>query len=268
MRSRKIDYRALSVTAALALLAPLTVAAQTIEVKDLDTDEIIESVGPGGTITLEKGDRVRLILSVQGKGRAYYPQTEYWEGQPNGGAVRITRASVENANATVETVASGRSETIGYRILEDVRGRLEGSVTIRVVNEDDGYGSGGSQGGGYSNDWVRELTNSLYRGILLRDMDEPGGRGYMDRIRRGGYPTVVQIAQEIARSEESRVRVYERANNQQRLLALYENLLGMESDDIDEEDWNNDLRRLNQGRISDVVSDMVRSDWFREYQDL
>ncbi len=268
MRSRKIDYRALSVAAALALLAPLTVAAQTIEVKDLDTDEIIESVGPGGTITLSKGDRVRLIMSVPAKGRTYYPQTEYWEGTPNGGSVRITRASVENANATVEAVASGRSETIGYRILEDVRGRLEGSVTIRVENDDEGYSSGGSQDGGYSNDWVRDLTGSLYRGILMREMDEPGGRGYMDRIRRGGYSTVVQIAQEIARSEESRVRVYERANNQQRLVALYENLLDLDSDDIDEEDWDNDLRRLNQGRISDVVNDMVRSERFREIQDL
>ncbi len=270
MSAMKIDFRALSVAAALSLLAPLAAAAQTIEVKDLDTDEIVQSVGPGGTITLNRGDRVRLIMSVTHRNRTYYPQTEYWEGQPNGGSVRITRASVENANATVEAVTAGRSENIGYRILEDVRGRLEGSITIRVVDQaqQGSYPGGGSQGGGYSNDWVRELTRALYQGILMREMDEPGGRGYMDRIRRGGYSAVVQIAQEIARSEESRVRVYERANNQQRLLALYENLLGMESDDIDEEDWNNDLRRLNQGRISDVVSDMVRSEWFREYQEL
>jgi hypothetical protein len=263
-------YRALSFVCALALLAPLTLAAQEIQVKDLDTDEIIDTVGPGGTITLAKGDKVRLIMSVQGKGRTYYPQTEYWEGQPNGGSVRITRASVENANATVEAVSSGRSESIGYRILEEVRGRTEGSVTIRVEDEEEEEApSHGGSGGGYGNDWAREITNTLYQAILMRDMDEAGGRGYSDRIRRGGYSTVVQIAQEMARSEESRVRIYERqVTNRQRLESLYENLLGLSSDDIDDEDWASDLRRLNDGRIADVVSDMVRSAQFREYQDL
>ena len=255
--------RALSFACALALLGPLTIAAQEIQVKDLDTDEIIETVGPGGTITLAPGDRVRLIMSVHAKGRTYYPQTEYWEGQKNGGAVRITRTSVENANATVEAVAGGRSESIGYRILEDVRARTEGSVTIRVEDEEE---EASSQGQG---DWAREITNTLYQAILMRDMDESGGRGYSDRIRRGGYATVVQIAQEMARSEESRVRIYERRiNNRQRLESLYENLLGLSPDDVDDEEWAEDLRRLNDGRIADVVSDMVRSSTFREYQDL
>ena len=259
--------RALSFACALALLAPLTIAAQEIQVKDLDTDEIIDTVGPGGTITLSQGDRVRLIMTVHAKGRTYYPQTEYWEGQNNGGAVRITRASVENANATVEAVAAGRSEAIGYRILEDVRARTEGSVTIRVeAEEDDEESSGG--GYGNSGDWAREITDTLYQAILMRDPDEQGWRGYSDRIRRGGYSTVVQVAQEIARSEESRYRIYDRGvNNQQRLEALYDNLLGLSRDDVDEEDWRNDLRRLNDGRIADVVSDMVRSSDFREYQD-
>lgn len=261
--------RALSFACALALLAPLTIAAQEIQVKDLDTDEIIDTVGPGGTITLSEGDRVRLIMTVHAKGRTYYPQTEYWEGQRNGGAVRITRASVENANATVEAVAAGRSEAIGYRILEDVRARIEGSVTIRVESEEDDEASSGGGYGGGGGDWAREITNTLYQAILMRDMDESGGRGYSDRIRRGGYSTVVQVAQEMARSEESRVRIYERQiNNRQRLESLYENLLGLDADEIDDEDWTEDLRRLNDGRIADVVTDMVRSSQFREYQDL
>lgn len=260
--------RVLSFACALALLGPLTIVAQEIQVKDLDTDEIIDTVGPGGTITLSEGDRVRLIMTVHAKGRTYYPQTEYWEGQRNGGAVRITRASVENANATVEAVAGGRSEAIGYRILEDVRARIEGSVTIRVESEEDHEES---SGGGYGNsgDWAREITDTLYQAILMRDPDEQGWRGYSDRIRRGGYSTVVQVAQEMARSEESRVRIYERQiNNRQRLESLYENLLGLDPDEIDDEDWTEDLRRLNDGRIADVVSDMVRSSRFREYQDL
>jgi len=266
----RMKDRALSFACALAMLAPMAMVAQEIQVKDLESGEIIQTVGPSGTITLSEGDEVRLIMSVQAKGRTYYPQTEYWEGQRNGGAVRITRASVENANATIEALAAGRSEAIGYRILEDVRGRLEGSVTIRVeAEEEEEEEDTPPARGGYGNDWARELTNTLYQGILMRDMDEGGGRGYADRIRSGGYSTVAQIAQEMARSEESRVRIYERQiTNRQRLEALYENLLDLSSDDVDKEDWAADLRRLNDGRVADVVSDMVRSARFREVQDL
>jgi hypothetical protein len=170
--------------------------------------------------------------------------------------------------AAQQAVGTGsRSERIGYRILEDVRGQLEGSVTI-VVEEDEEEEAAPSRGG-YHNDWAREITNTLYRAILMRDMDEAGGRGYSDRIRHGGYSTVVQIAQEMARSEESRVRIYERqVTNRQRLEALYENLLDLSPDDVDDQDWADDLRRLNDGRIAEVVGDMVRSARFREVQDL
>lgn len=133
----KLTFRAMIIAGSLALLAPLAVAAQQIQVKDLESGDIIETVGPGETITLYPGDEVRLIMSVHYNGRTYYPQTEYWEGVPSGGAVRITRASVENANATIKAGAAGHWEKIGYRILEDVGGRTEGSVTIEVVEDDE-----------------------------------------------------------------------------------------------------------------------------------
>lgn len=264
----KAKFLSWSCAAALAMLSPLALSAQVqIQVKDLDTDEIIGTVQPGGSFTLSEGDRVRLIMTAQGRGRTLYPQTEYWEGQPNGGCVRITRASIENANATVEAVGSGgRSENIGYRIVEDIglsNRWVEGSITLRIENEHS------APAAAPSGSWARDLTNTLYQGILMRDLDEQGARGYIDRISRGDARTVIEIAEEMARSEESRVRIYQRGvNNQQRLIALYENLLDLSSDDIDEEEWDDDLRRLNDGRIADVVADMVRSRRFREVQDL
>ena len=74
----------------------------------------------------------------------------------------------------------------------------------------------------------------------------------------------------MAGSDESRVRVYERAdvNNEKRLLALYQNLLGMNQSQIDSYQWSTDLRRVNEGRIVDVVLDMVRSDRFQDRHDL
>jgi hypothetical protein len=265
-------FRSWSCAAALTMLFPLTLAAQSVQVqvKDLDTDEIIGTVQPGGSFTLSEGDRVRLIMTVQGRGRTLYPQTEYWEGTPNGGCVRITRASIENANATVEAVGSrSRSESIGYRIVEDVglsSRALEGSITLRIAESSSGAGAPAASPSG---SWERDLTNSLYKGILMRDMDEQGARGYIDRISRGDHRTVVQIADEMSRSEESRIRIYQRGvNNQQRLIALYENLLDLSSDEIDEDEWDEDLRLLNDGRIAEVVGGIVRSRRFREIQDL
>jgi len=260
------------------MLFPLALAAQSvqIQVKDLDTDEVIGTVQPGGSFTLSEGDRVRLIMTAQGRGRTLYPQTEYWEGTPNGGCVRITRASIENANATVEAVGSrGRSESIGYRIVEDIglsSRSLEGSITLRIEGSSSGAGAPAASPSGPSppsGSWERDLTNSLYKGILMRDLDEQGARGYIDRISRGDHRTVVQIAEEMSRSEESRIRIYQRGvSNQQRLIALYENLLDLSSDEIDEEEWDEDLRRLNDGRIAEVVGEIVRSRRFREVQDL
>jgi hypothetical protein len=254
------------------VLFPLALGAQVqIQVKDLDTDEILGTVQPGGSFTLSEGDRVRLIMTAPGRGRTLYPQTEYWEGEPNGGCVRITRASIENANATVEAVGTrSRAERIGYRIVEDVglaERWLEGSITLNVEEEEEEAAPAYAPAPASS--WERDLTNTLYQAILMRDLDEPGARSYIDRISRGGHRAVVEIAEEMARSEESRIRLYKRGvNNQQRLLALYENLLDLSSDDIDEEDWDEDLRRLNDGRVAEVVGDMVRSRRFREIQEL
>jgi hypothetical protein len=134
------NLRSWSCAAALALLSPLALSAQVlIQVKDVESGEIIGSIRPGGSFTIDEGDEVRLIMSVGGRGgRTLYPQTEFWESQPNRGCLRITRASVENANATLKAVCSGRSESIGYSIVEDIGlddEWTEGSVTLRVSDE-------------------------------------------------------------------------------------------------------------------------------------
>jgi hypothetical protein len=261
--------RALRCAVALSLLAPLALLAQEIQIKDLESGTIIDTVEPGGTVILAEGAQIRLIMSVQAKGRTYYPYTKYWKAQRSAGAVRITHASIENANVTLLAIGgAGSSERINYEITEDVRGELEGFVTIRIQEEEEEEDAAPS--GHHNTGWAGEITDTLYHGILMRDMDASGGRSYSERIRNGNYATVVQIAQEIARSQESRVDMYEqrRITNRQRLDALYEHLLQLGSDDIDEQEWADNLERLNAGRIGDVVSDMVRSQRFRQVHDM
>lgn len=271
------------VTAALAaLLFPLVGQAQG---RDAYTDlrivvrsgnQDIGTVEPGGTIDVAGGARVRLILSAYAPGRGpnerpIYPVTRYTEETPGRG-ITIVDSSPENANVTLQIAPLGnqqrnRTDVIRYQISDPenrIPDRLErGSVRINVVP-----GSTTGQIGQGSQDPVArradELTRVLYNAILLRNPDT-GARGTIDTIQRGGYNALVEAAVGIANSDESRIQVYEKEGvcNEKRLLSLYKNLLGIDSSQIDRQQWESDLRRLNNGEISRVVNDLVRSDRFR-----
>lgn len=275
----RTTYRTLSLAAMLALMLPLSALAQSardvrIVVKDLSSDQEIGSILPGGSFTLQEGQRVRLIMTAQGRGRTLYPETEFTESEPGRGWVRVTRTNVENANATLETMRPSntnrnRVETLRYRITEDLglpANVRQGTVTIRV---EPAAASGTSPLPTTGNTRASQLTNILYRGILMRDMDQAGAQTFINSIASGGYNELVFVAQQIAQSEESRIRLYEQGqNNQQRLVSLYQHLLGMSSNQIDSAQWEADLRRLNDGKIVDVVLDMVRSERFQDYHNL
>lgn len=283
----KTTHRALGLAALLVLLSPLAVLAQAtsrsqaaysgvqVVVKDLGTGNDIGAIEPGGTFTLHEGEKVRLIMTATGGGKGtYYPETEFTEMEPGRGWVRVGRTSRENSSATLEIIRPSnpnrnRNETLRYRITENVNipsHLREGAVHIRV---EPGVASGSAPAPVTGGHTAQDLTNLLYRAILLRDID-PAGQPYVDRVANGGYPELIKVAQEMAGSEESRVRLYERAdvNNEKRLLALYQNLLGMSQSQIDSYQWSTDLRRVNEGRIVDVVLDMVRSDRFQDLHDV
>lgn len=275
----RTTYKTLSLAAIVALLLPLGLLAQNardvrIVVKDLGTDQEIGSIQPGGSFTLQEGQRVRLIMTAQGRGRTLYPQTEFTENEPGRGWLRVTRSNTENANVTLETrrpsnTNRNRVETLSYRITEDIglpTDVRQGTVTIRV---EPAAAAGQSPLPTTGNSRASQLTNTLYRAILLRDMDQAGAQTFINSIANGGYNELVFVAQQIAQSEESRIRLYEQGhNNQQRLAALYQHLLGMSSNQIDSAQWEADLRRLNDGKIVDVVMDMVRSDRFQDHHNV
>lgn len=281
----------MNLIAILALSLPLTASAQRIAqdrgdqplyqnvrilVKDLGSDREIATVRPGGTVTLREGERVRLILMADrpGRGREVaYPETQFTEAEPGRGWVRVIRNNVDNANATVKierpsNPGRNRAEILRYRIVENVgipSSLREGTITIQVEPT-----SAAGQAPGTSAQQARNLTSRLYKAILMRDMDEAGARAHINSIANGGYPALIQVAERIADSDESRIRVYEREGvcNQQRLLSMYKNLLGLSASQIDRAQWDTDLRRMNEGKIDEVVLAMVRSNRFQELHDV
>jgi hypothetical protein len=239
-----------------------------IVVKDIESKEEIGSVEPGGSITLPAGSHVRLIMSALPTGNArgpLYPDTKF--SDTSNGGVTITRSNVENSTADLvlnRSKAASRTETINYQILDTwVPAHLRtGSFRVHIApaSSAQNLGSGITLGGSRA----EQLTQMLYRAILLRDPDS-GASGTIDSIANGGYDALVSAAVGIANSEESRIRLYEQGTtNEQRLASLYKNLLGLSTSQVDRMQYENDLRRVNEGRIADVVADIVNSERFRE----
>jgi hypothetical protein len=211
----------------LLLLSPLAAFAQArslnaqgpyqdieIQVKDLNSDQVIATVRPGGTVTLREGQRVRLIMTADHPGQRglAYPETEFTEADPGRGWVRVTRTNVDNANATLRIVrptgtTRSRTETLSYRIVENIGmpdSLRQGTINVRVEP------SGSSSTSTTTRQQARDLTNRLYQAILMRNLDETGARSHIDNIAKGGYPALIQVAERIAESDESRIAVYER----------------------------------------------------------
>lgn len=283
----KTIHRTLTLVAVLALLCPLAILAQSksnrqgpyqnveIQVKDLDSDQVIGVIQPGGRFTLREGQRVRLIMTAiqpgRGKGPAY-PETEFTESEPGRGWVRVTRTNVENANATLEIrrpsdTNRNRTETLHYRIVENIgipENLRQGTITIHAEP-----GVGASTAPSTSDSRAQQLTNTLYRAILLRDMD-PAGQPYVDRIASGGYSELIRVAEEIASSEESRDDAFDRAGRslEQRLAALYQNLLGLSMSQVENDQRFEDMRRMRAGQVDDVVAGIIQSTRFQEYHKL
>jgi hypothetical protein len=244
------------------------IGAVQILVRDIATREVLGTVDPGGTLTLPEGARVRINMQAIPTGsyrNPLYPATEFIDLNRTG--VRITRSREENAAADLEILPMrnpNRTQRIEYRITETwVPASLRtGTVSIRVVPE-------GGQTGNWSNARARNLTERLYEAILLREPDA-NANSTIRSIQRGGYEALVDAAVDLANSDESRIQVYEREDvcNQQRLLALYRNLLGLSASQISRSQWDADLQRLDRGEIAQVVENLVRSERFRDRYDI
>jgi hypothetical protein len=260
-----------------------------VVVRDIDSRRDIATVRSGQTVNLPEGIRVRMIMTALPTGssrRPMYPATTFTD--VNRGGVRITRSNEENSTADLEIVASrpydrrdddrrdtdrrdgdrraDRRETIRYEITDTwVPASLRaGSFFVNVTPPGTAPGTTTGPVGGWGSDRARELTRVLYQGILMREPDA-GARATTEAIQRGGYDALVRAAVGIANSDESRIRVYERQGvcNEQRLLALYKSFWNVTATQIERRQWDADLRRMRDGQLDLVVTDLLRSDRFR-----
>jgi len=290
----KIASRTILSAAIVALLSPVMappaeaqravnrrdVAGVQILVRNIDDKSEAVRVLPGGTVTIAEGAHVRVNVEVvlDNSRTPLYPVTDFTD--LDRGGIQITRSNAANAAVDLMVVSKrnpNRIQRVGFQIQDNriPAGMRTGSFNIQVVAPSravgsstqpsygqPGYGNGNGNGGwGY--DRARDLTRVLYRGILLRDPD-PDAQGTIDAIRNDGYDGVINAAISIANSQESRITIPRRGvSSQERLESLYQNLLGLSASQVDRSTWNSDLRTLNDGFVTRVVENIVRSDRFR-----
>lgn len=295
----KIASRTILSAAIAALLCPLMappaqaqravnrrdVAGIQILVRNIDDKSEAVRVLPGGTVTIAEGAHVRVNVEavLDNSRNPVYPVTEFTD--LDRGGIQITRSNAANAAVDLMVLPKKnphRIQRVGFQIMDNriPAGMRTGSFNIQVAapsavvggSTQPGYGRSGQPGygnnGGWGYDRARDLAQVLYRGILMRDLD-PGAQGTIDAIRNGGYNGLVDAAVSIANSQESRITIPTRGvSAQERLESIYQNLLGLSSSQVDRSTWNDDMRTLNDGYISRVVENIVRSDRFRSRYNL
>lgn len=267
-----------------------------VAVTDLGTGRQVADLHFGDTLILERGQRVRLRLVADpaNRNRALrYPPASF---ELLSGARRIDVIHVDRAegSAVIEGVreddpARPDSTTLVQIDLLDttqVPRKLQGgTITIRV--EDDLTGDGAlpststirwddADENGVA-DQAEEIVQTFYRGILLREPEAESVAPWADEIEGRGFDGVVSVARSIATSRESR-EIYDReitvsANGRRftrdvtstdRVMSLYRELLGLEPSQVDREQLEADIERIEDGDLVDLVTEMVRSDLFLE----
>lgn len=232
-----------------------------------DTHDEIAQIQLGDTLEIAAGESVLLRLYVpRGHGpgdQRYYLPARFYVAE--GGGAELSEVDEAKGSCVLTASKKGREAEVRYELGEGIEvarpflaeGRFKVAVKAPAAAPPP-----------LRPDVTKaeDMVGRLYRGILMRDakLEKPESREWVDRVARGGYPELVEVAEEIVASEESQVKVVERGNSQgDRLLAIYRELLDLEPSEVDRYQWRDHLEMMVEGDVTAVVMDIVRSPEFR-----
>ena len=233
-----------------------------IAVVDPATNREVALLESGDALQIRVGEELRLEMvnpDEARRGAAFHVPASFELRYANTG-LQLLRPDPQRGTVVVrarELPAGTRGPEIEWRIAQSVKVAGE-NLRWGHLNVEPAQGQVVPAPGSWQSAADRAV-DALYRGILLREADE-GARGYRDRIAREGYSGVARVAREIAESRESEIDVYAKGScNQQRLLALYQHLLGVDANRIDQRRFREQVQRLERGDVAGVVDELVQT---------
>ena len=272
--------KAVSVTTAPALQAPG--AARAVEevffqIRTPGTGEQLAFLRPGETLNLRVGTDIELFAVARPQGGRdrdlYRPETRFSLSAEDRDEVQILEVEEKRGEVTLRALAVDpqrrQDATLEWRILENIQGAAalkSGSIAIDILPASDAPPVSSQPGAALGEREARALWTNLYRGILMREPDTFTG---VARLQSDGYPALLDLARDIAESDESAIRIYSRGVcNEQRLLSLYRHLWGMSESQIPRAQWDRNLDLMQDRRFDDVVVAFLESDEFLEHHKL
>jgi len=272
----RISRLGLAAVLTAAMVAPLsaqTVRNVRIAVVDPSSGQELAVINPGDEISMAPGQTVTLRLfepqAARKRDRAPLAVESFGFGDQVT-PLKITGEQKAGGEATVRldpSATPGQKLHVGFKLADRIKladpGAQLGKVVVRVVPatvvQSQEYYVPGSRSYGTQ---IDALVDGLYRGILMREPDATGSAGWRQSIAVGGFQAARNTAMQIAQSQES-VAVSQKASPEQRLDALYQNLLGMAPENIDPTQWSAELSDIQRGNIAGVVDHMLNSPAFR-----
>lgn len=241
-----------------------TVQQVAISVVDPASGREVDLIERGEDLQLRLGQEVRLELVDPSVARRQWNIPGSFELLRGNTGLELRRENPAQGTVMLRARApqagDARGEEIGWRVRDNVRtagdnlrwGRLHVDIVGDAVQD-------GSTGGSTWQAAADRTIAGLYHGILLRAPDS-GASGYRDTIARDGWAGARRVAREIAESRESEVGIYEKGScNQARLLEMYEHMLGIDPNRVDQRRWREQLQRMERGDIAGVVDELVQS---------
>jgi hypothetical protein len=277
----KDKQKAVSVTAAPAAQAP-GIAGREVEevffqIRTPGTGEQLAFLRPGETLNIRAGTQIELFAVARPKGGRdrdlYRPQVRYSLPGEDRNEVEILEVEEKRGEVTLRALnvdpQRRQDATLHWRILDPIQapaGLKSGSIAIDIIPDPNAAPVTSQPGAALSEREARALWTDLYRAILLREPDNFSG---VQRLQRQGYPALLEMARELAESDESAIRVYAKgACNEQRLLSLYRHLWGINESQIPRDQWERYLDMMQDRRFDDVVLAFVDSNAFLDHHKL
>ncbi len=258
--------------AALPAAAAIPLTNLRAEVQNRGRGGEFYGIKPAEPVPLAVGETIRLgLVGTLGNG-AQVPVNASFSVAAGGSEIRLGRSGANWVEVTGVGASGNGLAQVGYRV-NDGRYSMRGGFTVgRITLQMGGNAPAAVVPGGDSRlQAARQVTRALYRTLLGSDLRSQRAEDDVNRIARGGYRGVQQVAAEVAQAAEAQ-RTFAGQTDVHVMGELYRGLLGRQGDDGDlmrqDSGFRGSVQGLRRNGLVRAVEDIVSSPEFQSVHPL